>query len=54
MSKNGVVYAFNIMVEAKVLTLVEMTKKIHPDWSKNRVMLFLKSSIEYAVNKKFT
>lgn len=48
------IYAFNIVCEAKVLTLVKLTKEFHPDWTKERIEFFLKNSIEYAVNKKFT
>ena len=43
------VYAFNIVCEAKVRTLVAMTKKVHPDWTNEQVTDFLKKSIDYAI-----
>jgi len=43
------VYAFNIVCEAKVRTLVAMTKKVHPNWSNEMVTDFLKTAIDHAV-----
>ena len=44
-------YAFNIVCEAKVFTIVTMTKKIHPDWTKKQVAEFLKNAVDYAAEK---
>jgi len=46
------IYAFNIVCEAKVLTLVDMTKKFHPDWSNEEIKKFLQNAVEYAVKTK--
>ena len=46
------IYAFNIVVEAKTRTFVELTRKVHPDWTKEEVEEFLKGAIEYAVKEE--
>ena len=46
------IYAFNIVVEAKVRALVDMTKRAHPDWTKEEVTDFLKNAIDYAIKKE--
>ena len=43
------IYCFNIVAEAKARTLVAMTKKYHPDWSKEDLEDHLKRLIGYAV-----
>ncbi|MBA7595182.1 hypothetical protein ES703_02141 [subsurface metagenome] len=45
------VYYFNILVEAKTRALVQMTKKIHPDWTNDQIELFLSDAMVYAVKK---
>jgi HJR/Mrr/RecB family endonuclease len=46
------IYAFNIVLEAKVRTLVIMVKKYHSDWSNKQIVEFLQGAIEYAVKKE--
>lgn len=48
------IYAFNIVAEAKIRTLVAMTKKYHPDWGNKQIEDFLKDAIEYAVKKELS
>ena len=45
------VYMFNIVAEAKARALVLMTKKVHPDWSREEIEDHLKRLIGYAVEK---
>jgi hypothetical protein len=45
-------YAFGIVCEAKVRSLVIMTKRVHPDWGDEQIIDFLKSAIDYAVKKE--
>ena len=46
------IYAFNIVMESKIRTLVIMVKKYHPNWSNKQISEFLQGSIEYAVKKE--
>ena len=46
------IYAFNIVVEAKARALVDMTKRAHPDWTKEQVKEFLKNAIDHAIKKE--
>ena len=50
--ENSRIYAFNIVLEAKVLTLVDMTKKFHPEWDKGELSNKLHSAIDYAIDKR--
>ncbi len=42
-------YAFGIVVEAKMAAFVQMTKKMHPEWSDAIIIEFLQAAVEYAV-----
>ena len=48
------VYSFNIVAEAKARALVAMTKRVHPDWSREEIEDHLKRLIGYAVEKALT
>jgi hypothetical protein len=43
---------FNILIEAKARALVVMTKKYHPEYSKEEIEDHLKRLIGYAVEKE--
>lgn len=51
-SKKSRIYAFNIVLEAKVLTLVDMTKKFHPEMDKGELSNLLHRAIDYAIDKR--
>ena len=48
------IYMFNIVAEAKARALVAMTKRVHPDWSREEIEDHLKRLIGYAVEKALT
>lgn len=48
----SVIYAFNIVMEAKTRTLVIMVRRYHPDWSNKQILEFLQGAIEYALKKE--
>jgi len=45
-------YAFNIILEAKVRAIVVMTRKYRPELSPQQIRVFLQDAIEYAVQKE--
>ena len=50
-SGNSEVYAFNIIAEAKMHTLIIMTKKVHPDWSIQEIQDHLERLLGYCIEK---
>jgi len=40
---------FNIVVEAKMGAMVQMTKKMHPEYTKEQLLEFLHNAVDYAV-----
>jgi hypothetical protein len=42
---------FNIVLEAKMGAMVQMTKKMHPEFTKEQLSVFLHDALTYMVNK---
>jgi hypothetical protein len=49
--KDSQIYAFNIIAEAKMRTLVDMTKKYHPDWSIEEIKDHLERLLGYCIER---
>ena len=49
--RDSEVYSFNIIAEAKMDTLIIMTKKVHPDWSIEDVRSHLERLLGYCIGK---
>lgn len=45
------IYAFNIIAEAKVQTLVILTRKVHPDWTLKQTEDFLERLLKHVIKR---
>ena len=51
--KKTEIWAFNILAEAKMRTLILMAKKVHPDWTIKEIKDHLERLLAYCIEKRF-